>query len=319
MNHPPTAHVMIDTTDPARAEAHLAAAYGGAMKASAGSAGYRFRHVRLGPGPFHIDTLEDTKTTRYNAGPLSDLTVMRVHRGVRTDLDTGDRFGPGDLAIHAPGEPSDTRLANILLGIVYVPLQAAVDVALNGPDDDLGPLRFSTVRPAHPAATRSWLRTVDYVITSLTVNPDAMTQPLVATATTRLMAASLLATFPNTWTTEQIRIDRTDATPTTLSRAVAFIDANADLDITAVDIARAAHVTVRAVQLAFRRHLDTTPAAYLRRVRLEHAHRQLQAATPGDGTTVTTVAARWGYTSPSRFAVLYRQTYRQLPSHTLRN
>jgi len=39
----------------------------------------------------------------------------------------------------------------------------------------------------------------------------------------------------------------------------------------------AAHVTVRAVQLAFRRHLDTTPMAYLRRVRLE----TLPPATPG--------------------------------------
>jgi hypothetical protein len=187
------------------------------MKASAGSAGYRFRHVRLGPGPFHIDTLEDTKTTRYHAGPLSALTVMRICRAVRTALNTGDRFGPGDLAIHAqPGEPSDTRLANVLLRIVYVPLQAAADVARNSPDDDLGPLRFTTVRPSHPAATRS------------------------------------------------------------------------------------------------------THTAYLRRVRLEHAHRQLQAATPGDGTTVTAVTARWGYASPSRFAVLYRQTYRQPPSRTLR-
>lgn len=80
----------------------------------------------------------------------------------------------------------------------------------------------------------------------------------------------------------------------------------------------AAHVTVRAVQLAFRRHLDTTPMAYLRRVRLE----TLPPATPGchpdDGTTVTAVAARWGFASPSQFAGRYRRTYGQLPSHTLR-
>jgi transcriptional regulator GlxA family with amidase domain len=112
--------------------------------------------------------------------------------------------------------------------------------------------------------------------------------------------------------------DRVDATPTTLTRAIAFIDANPDLDIGVVDIARAAHVTVRAVQLAFRRHLDTTPMAYLRRVRLDRAHEQLRAASPDDGTTITQVAARWGYPDPSRFTARYRRAYGQPPSHTLR-
>jgi transcriptional regulator GlxA family with amidase domain len=83
------------------------------------------------------------------------------------------------------------------------------------------------------------------------------------------------------------------------------------------EIARAASVTPRAVQLAFRRHLDTTPTAYLRRVRLEQAHRQLRDATPGDGITVAEVAARWGFT-PSRFTERYRAAYGVLPSHTLR-
>ena len=59
-----------------------------------------------------------------------------------------------------------------------------------------------------------------------------------------------------------------------------FIEENAHADITVADIAAAASVTVRAIQLAFRRHLDTTPLEYLRRVRLGHAHRDLLAADP---------------------------------------
>ena len=73
---------------------------------------------------------------------------------------------------------------------------------------------------------------------------------------------------------------RTDAHPGTLRRAIAFIDAHCDQDIGLADVARAACVTPRGVQLAFRRHLDTTPTAYLRTVRLAQAHRQLQ---PGSG------------------------------------
>ena len=72
------------------------------------------------------------------------------------------------------------------------------------------------------------------------------------------------------------------------------------------------------MQIAFRRQLDTTPMAYLRRVRLDRAHEQLRAADPGQGTTVTTVATRWGFASPSRFTADYRAAYGELPSHALR-
>ncbi|MGY1663732.1 helix-turn-helix transcriptional regulator [Geodermatophilus sp. SYSU D00705] len=111
--------------------------------------------------------------------------------------------------------------------------------------------------------------------------------------------------------------DRTDGHPGTLRRAITFIEANCDREIGLADIARAAYVTPRAVQLAFRRHLDTTPTAYLRQVRLAQAHRQLRDATPGDGVTVTAVAARRGFT-PSRFTERYRAAYGELPSRTLR-
>ena len=105
-------------------------------------------------------------------------------------------------------------------------------------------------------------------------------------------------------------------TPATLRWAIAFIEARAGDDIGLTDIAGAACVTARAVQIAFRRHLDTTPMAYLRRVRLDQAHEELRAAAPG--ATVTIIAARWGFASPSRFTVDYRAAYGELPSHTLR-
>lgn len=103
-----------------------------------------------------------------------------------------------------------------------------------------------------------------------------------------------------------------------MRRAIAFIDEHAHDDITGAQIAAAAGVTVRSVQLAFRRHLDITPLGYLRRVRLHHAHRQLATADP-QHESVTAVAYRWGFANPSRFAACYRQAYGVLPSHTLRD
>jgi AraC-like DNA-binding protein/anti-anti-sigma regulatory factor len=103
----------------------------------------------------------------------------------------------------------------------------------------------------------------------------------------------------------------------TLRRAIAFIEERAHDDISIADIAAAAFVGVRAVQLAFRRHLGTTPLGYLRQVRLERAHRDLLAANP-DRDSITAIAARWKFTSSGRFSAYYRATYDVLPSHTLR-
>ena len=106
--------------------------------------------------------------------------------------------------------------------------------------------------------------------------------------------------------------------PTSLDRAVAFIEDHADRDLTVTDIAAASFVTVRAVQLAFRQHLGMTPVEYLRRVRLDRAHQDLVTADPAC-ESVTAVASRWQFASPSRFAAYYRRTFGIVPSRTLRS
>jgi AraC-like DNA-binding protein len=120
------------------------------------------------------------------------------------------------------------------------------------------------------------------------------------------------AAFATTRTVE----DHYAAHPESLHRAVSFIEANPHRELTAADIAAAAGVTVRAVQLAFRRHLDTTPMAYLRRVRLHLAHQDLLDGDPATDS-VTAIGARWGLVNPSHFATLYRREFGQSPSHTL--
>jgi AraC-like DNA-binding protein len=111
---------------------------------------------------------------------------------------------------------------------------------------------------------------------------------------------------------------RTGDTPQPLRRALAFIDDHAADPITLNEIAVAAHLSPRGLQATFRRHLDTTPLAQLRSVRMERAHWDLQNAEPGD-TSVAALAARWGFTHLGRFAVDYRRRYGSSPSQTLRS
>jgi transcriptional regulator GlxA family with amidase domain len=106
--------------------------------------------------------------------------------------------------------------------------------------------------------------------------------------------------------------------PPLLRRAVAFIQDNAQTDIGLRDIAAAVGVTPRSVQYTFRRHLGTTPLEYLRRVRLDRAHRDLQLADPSVDT-VTAIAGRWGFSHAGRFSIAYRQVFGTKPSRTLRD
>lgn len=105
--------------------------------------------------------------------------------------------------------------------------------------------------------------------------------------------------------------------PPLLRRALAYIHDNAHHDITVSDIAAAVNVTPRSVQYSFRRHLSTTPLEYLRRVRLDRAHRELQAADPSVDT-VMAIAGRWGFSHAGRFSRIYRQAFGNPPSRTLR-
>ena len=106
--------------------------------------------------------------------------------------------------------------------------------------------------------------------------------------------------------------------PPLLRRAIAFIHDNAQTDIGLRDIAAAVGVTPRSVQYTFRRHLGTTPLEYLRRVRLDRAHRDLQMADPSVDT-VTAIAGRWGFSHAGRFSIAYRKVFGTKPSRTLRD
>ena len=135
---------------------------------------------------------------------------------------------------------------------------------------------------------------------------------------TRLATATLLETFPNTTMTASYIPGPGHVEPSAVRRAAAFMDAHAGSTVTVAEVAGAAGVSVRALQYAFRSHYGITPTGYLRRVRLERAHWQLQTADPAVGMTVAEAARRWGWANQAKFAA-YRAQYGVPPSHILRS
>ncbi|WMS41323.1 AraC family transcriptional regulator [Acuticoccus sp. MNP-M23] len=86
--------------------------------------------------------------------------------------------------------------------------------------------------------------------------------------------------------------------------------------LTVSELAGAVGLGKRSLQLAFKRHRDTTPRAALRRIRLDEARQRFAAADPDE--SVTSIALDTGFTHLGRFAVEYRSAFGESPSDTLR-
>jgi AraC-like DNA-binding protein len=307
------------TTDPAGAIDYLSNAYRATLRVSGYRDGYLFRHSRADGGSFALDEVRMPVDLTVRQEPLESLVIVQIDAG-RLERECGnvsERFVSGDVFVDAePSLPATLRLLEVETQTVVLDLAVLTQVAAASPDRVAGPIRLTSFQPRSALAALQWQRTVTF-LRDLLANTEAVAQPLIRGNAARLLAATVLATFPNTAVTDPTAQDRQDATSSTVRRAIAFIEQHPEADIGVADIAAAANVSIRAVQFAFRRQLDTTPMAYLRAVRLDHAHRDLLATDPDHGDTVTGIASRWGFYSSSRFATQYRRAYGVSPRDTL--
>jgi AraC-like DNA-binding protein len=118
--------------------------------------------------------------------------------------------------------------------------------------------------------------------------------------------------------TDAIFSARALPSPRVVRRVVELIESAPDRAFTVADLASFAGVSERSLHAAFRRQLGTSPMAYLRHRRLEHAHHELLDLDPSTGIKVIDVALRCGFTHAGRFAAAYRARFGESPSTTLR-
>ncbi|MBI5336521.1 AraC family transcriptional regulator [Mycobacterium sp. BK558] len=313
----PNEDLVFHSTDLAATEDFLVRAYT-KMSIGADAGETPSAHVeRRWVGPVNVDELRLDFTMSYDAAPLGRVCLCRVHDGhIEENFigDSPDVFAPGDVALLSPPElPYSGRVCRAGYDLTMFDTTLLDRVASSARPAD--GVRLTGHRPVSAAAQRRLSRTIDYVRGVATA--DEPPTPLVASTTASMLAAVVLSTLPSNAVVAPTATDRADAKPELLRRAVAFIDDSAERDVTLVDIAESVHVTPRALQYMFRKHLDMTPMEYLRRVRMDHAHRELLRSDPAS-TTVGIVAARWGFAHTGRFAGLYRQAYGVNPSDSLR-
>lgn len=312
------------TTDPEQAHALVAEAYSSnRLRVSGSTTDFRFGQRRHDLGEVRLDRFHNTMTTQYSMEPLGCLVVCRMVRGTMDIAVDGreQRVGPGQIVLVAPPDLHyRTRVHGAELELIGVDLSLLDRWATEDDEPVTERIRRLTIDPLLPPAAVPWQRAVTHLSELATADDVAAASPLVLGAAGDLLAATLLAAFDPAGAEHDLRA----AAPScgsrdTVRRADAYLESNPDLDLGVADIARACHVSVRALQIAYRRELDTTPMARLRRIRLDRVRDELAAADPDSGATVGAIAGRWGFTNSSRFAAHYRAAYGMPPSTTLRS
>ncbi|GIH96023.1 helix-turn-helix domain-containing protein [Planobispora siamensis] len=253
--------------------------------------GFVFRPASASAGELSVDSLTFWTRMEFDTDPFVRVTVMSLFDGryavgaIGRDL---RRVARGESVLFAPGSQITAVIDRITYHLLQFPAAALTPVA-----DRLGvgsaDLRFDATAPVSQAMNRYWRATAAYLSRSFTGPDPAIAHPLILAGVVEAAAAAVLAVFPNTTMTLDYVAGPGRAAPAAVRRAVAYIDAHADEPITVTDVAAAAGIGVRGLQAAFARHRDITPSGYLRRVRLERAHRELQAGDrprrPGDQAT----------------------------------
>ncbi len=281
----------------------------------------------------HIDPAEFA--FRWRSATLSDVAIVRysltaeVHSRVQPEdqlfacrLVAADSELRTRRSIIEPGLPWATDSAQVEaewtgtaeVSALILDRVRAQELARRITGDELLSLRLTSVEPRSDLAARQWVRAFDYLLTSA-MSLDGADDELIEAGLTRHVLTTILSSFPSTFSSAITR-DGGGHGAATVRRALTYIDENAHLPITVDDVAEAVHISTRGLQYAFRRSLDATPTEYLRRVRLDGAHRDLRDG--GTDESVSQIARRWGFANGSRFNALYRQTYGRTAKETLR-
>jgi AraC-like DNA-binding protein len=310
------------TTEPDRAHHWLQAVYADFQPEESNSRrDFRFRGTNTQVGRVGVSRLQYSLSADNYVAPSDVLLILRPNDGVmKVSLGREEEVVPrGASVLFPPHQALSALWADIDADCVCLQAADVERVAVETTGDEAVALRFTGLRPMSPRLARHWNDAVRYLIGALRRDRDVPANSLIAGQLAQLMAAAALDSFPSTTLAARRRIPPDHATPAVVRRAVDFIEANADRETTLSEIAEASGIGPRGLRAAFLRHQDTTPTAYAQRVRMERAHRELQAADPAGRDTVRAVAARWGFADPSRFAAEYQQTYSHPPTETLRS
>jgi AraC-like DNA-binding protein len=301
-----------------------------------------FARVCCGRPHLRLLTDPDSFSVTQRVGRIGPVTLSEIAVGSDLPMDGGQVCGSYRVIVVQAGRTEVTHRGSSLVGgpgsaAVYAPEglgtgqwdagsrmlcfkidRSAVEDALT---DALGrqatsQIDFMPLMPTNAAPTRSWINMVVALKEQLFRLDSIVNQPLVGLPFIDALVRGFLFAAEHPYREALARDERLTA-PRAVRAAVDIIEEEATLPLTLSSIASRTHTSVRTLQQGFKRHLGTSPMAYLREVRLRRAHQTLLESDPST-VTVASVAYRWGFTNLGRFAAAHAARYRETPIQTLR-
>lgn len=179
------------------------------------------------------------------------------------------------------------------------------------------PIEFEVGMDLSASGGHSWASLICYLVGELDRPSNVFTSPLTRAHVEQLVVATLLLAQPHRYRDELLRPGRSIA-PAFVRRVEEYIINHADEALTVAQLAAHVGVSTSTLFSGFRDFRNTSPMAYLRRVRLQRVRDDLRAGRDG-AATVTEVALRWGFTHLGRFASEYKRRFGESPSATLKH
>ena len=265
----------------------------------------------------------NSRATQYITRPPG----METYCIALTERGTGQMFGSSsnEPAVATPeigliigGEPG-TRFAasdgssRSNLWVSGKRLRERLEVLLDG--QDVKSFAFQPVFDQTRGAGATIRHMLDFLFVELGRSDSLLTNEIAIRTFEDNMALYLLLGLPHSHT-HRLQQQGASGAPRNVRRAEEFMRANTGTPLTIAEIAEAAGCSVRALQMAFQRFRGRTPMAALRHLRLEEA--RLEILRVGRAESIAGIAAGHGFSTPSRFARLFRSTYGVYPSEALR-
>ena len=120
---------------------------------------------------------------------------------------------------------------------------------------------------------------------------------------------------------ENYTVTRSDETHQVHSETVRlveeYVQTQIDIPLHVADLCKAAAVSERTLEYAFKEVLGMSPLSFLQRLRLHRVRQALRAAVRGT-TTVSAEALKWGFWHFGDFSKAYKNCFGESPSDTLR-
>lgn len=179
------------------------------------------------------------------------------------------------------------------------------------------PIMFDTVFNLESVTGQGLIRACTLLQTEWEQNSAIAISPVARRHLESFIMSSFLLAAKNQYSEKLlVEYNTKDLNEALVHRVKDYLEENIYLLPSLSDLTSFAKVSARTLQLAFKRHLNSSPMEYVQKIRIQRAHEQIINAR-FTGEKITDIAMQWGFYNPGRFSQLYKKHYGCTPRETL--